>query len=705
MAGVTAGDNRTIIGQLAAVRMSPRVLGAAVAAASVFKLAISDGGRHQPTIVLVQVALFAVLGVLVLSRAARFLPLTRPMLGLLAAAALTTVGSVRPEASVRELLMWLLYLAIVIVTASTLTDRASMRRFMDVLVVIAGWLCLIALFMFWGAGNPGMRWYATFYWPNPFAAFLLLVLPLTLMRFVFAPRIWDALAHGLMALLLAVALVFTFSRGAWIALCVVAAFALILLRPLRWDRTLGRVAVLVALTAVSVIALAGGAPLQDTGQGIGARATSVANTADYSIQGRLHFWRAGLAIFVDHPVFGTGPGTFGSVHAAYQRDVRYYARDAHSLYIQVMAEMGVVGLAGLVVLLATVGNAWLRALRVAWAGEEYPLIAGLGLGLLAFFLHSALDMDWMFPANPAMAFALVGILAWYDSAHPAGRGGGGISPSSDRPPGPAAVWTARGSQWFRVLGVLVVLIALATTGALWAAQRHFVRGQEAATRGDWSLAAQHSAAAARWNPLSSRYLDAYAAALVRMPEPRHDRAAAALRRAMTVDRMNASLPFHLAVILTAGEPTAPGQQAETFLRRALELDRFNRPEIYRALAGLYRRQGRFDEAEQMYRTTMDLYVGRNLPQGTSLYLLLWPEVVTLFQDAANLAMIRGQVAPAARILEQLLAEDPAAVGAALQLSDLYIKLDRHADARALLEATARRVPDHPDLVKALNALH
>jgi Tfp pilus assembly protein PilF len=154
-----------------------------------------------------------------------------------------------------------------------------------------------------------------------------------------------------------------------------------------------------------------------------------------------------------------------------------------------------------------------------------------------------------------------------------------------------------------------------------------------------------------------------------------------------------------------GRSSPPAQrEAEELLRHALELDRFNRPDTYRALARLYRGEGRYDDAARVYREATVLYPGKNLGQGSALYLILWPEVAKLFEDAAALSAERGDVREATRFLEQLLADDPTVVDAVLQLSALYVQTNRTADARALLQATVSRIPSDPRLVDALNRL-
>jgi O-antigen ligase/tetratricopeptide (TPR) repeat protein len=686
--------------RVSAIRPSWESLVVVATAVILCALAVSDGGRDPFVLTATQVVTFIFLAILVGTGRIRRFAITLPLLAMVASIALTSIWAVRLEASIGALLQWTMYLAIVLTIASTITSLAAARRLLDGLVVIASGLSLFAAFIFWGSGNPQMRWYSTFYWPNPFAAFLLLVLPLALMRFLHAPRLRDALAHGVTAALLLVALVFTYSRGAWIVLVAVAPLGVIILRPLRWGTVIGRIAMLGAFAGVMVVTLPHAVAPANTAGALATRATSIVDRSDYSIQGRLNFWRAGFAIFRDYPLVGTGPGTFAVVHAAYQKDVRYYARDAHNFYLQIMAEMGVVGLGALLVLGSSIWTMWGRTLRAARGKEEYPLLVGLGLGVLAFSLHSAFDMDWMFPAIPAVASGLIGVLAWYDAS--AGFHSTGMLASA---PTWAYLTVGWRGHWWRVAGFLLLLIALATTGANWVAHRQAMWAQEAVQRRDWATAIGHYATAVRWAPFSSRYLDSYAWTLVQTPNPAQPLAADLLRRAMRVDRMNGALPLHLALVLTMGRSSPPAQrEAEELLRHALELDRFNRPDTYRALARLYRGEGRYDDAARVYREATVLYPGKNLGQGSALYLILWPEVAKLFEDAAALSAERGDVREATRFLEQLLADDPTVVDAVLQLSALYVQTNRTADARTLLQATVSRIPSDSRLVDALNRL-
>ena len=622
----------------------------------VFKLSVSDGGRHAPTLTLAETAIYLLVSTLAATGTLEVSRLGVAMLVATGAAAFSTVWSVQLDASVRALLMWLMYSGMLVATASTLRTPAAARRLVDGTVVVAGWLCLIGLFVFWGAGDSGLRWSSTFYWPNPFAAFLLLVLPVELSRCVHAPAARDALAHGALSVLLAGSLVLTYSRGAWASLLIVAPLAAFTLRVTPWTRAAFRLVLIGLATGVAVVVLTRGPGTPLFEGGVTGRATSISDAADYSLGGHLHFWRAGLAIFADHPVTGTGPGTFGTVHAAYQRDVRYYARDAHSLYVQTAAEQGTAGLVALAVLLGVLATAWISALRASRRTDSYPLVVGIGLGLAAFFVHNGVDMDWMFPANPAMAMLMAGVLAWFAKDGVAGHEPG-------RP-------VMRPWQRLAIVGALLVATALTQMAHL--ADRQFVSAQELARAGRWAEAADWYAQAVRWDPFSPRILAAQAAALRQLTPPRHGAAEAALRRAMVVDRMSASPRIQLASLLMDRPARGPAAlaEAEGLLKEALRLDPWNRPEAYRMLAGMYLRQGRGEDAERLYRQVVPQYLGKGLGRPTLLYLFLWPEVTGLVLDAADLVARRHETALAVSWLQAVLAEDPGATAVTRRLHEL-----------------------------------
>jgi hypothetical protein len=118
---------------------------------------------------------------------------------------------------------------------------------------------------------------------------------------------------------------------------------------------------------------------------------------------RYDYWRVALRAFTTEPLHGVGAGGW-SVYWLRWRSVNEFAQDAHSLELQTLAELGVVGVALLASFLGGVGLAARRALRSGVGA------AGSTAALVTYIAHSPLDWDWQMPAVTLLAIVLAGRL-------------------------------------------------------------------------------------------------------------------------------------------------------------------------------------------------------------------------------------------------------------------------------------------------------
>jgi O-Antigen ligase len=118
---------------------------------------------------------------------------------------------------------------------------------------------------------------------------------------------------------------------------------------------------------------------------------------------RYDYWGVALRAFASEPLHGVGAGGW-SVEWLRWRSVNEAAQDAHSLPLQVLAELGLVGIALLGAFLAGVVLAARRALRVRTAA------VGPIAGLVVYIAHAPLDWDWQMPAVTLVAMMLAGAL-------------------------------------------------------------------------------------------------------------------------------------------------------------------------------------------------------------------------------------------------------------------------------------------------------
>jgi O-antigen ligase len=119
---------------------------------------------------------------------------------------------------------------------------------------------------------------------------------------------------------------------------------------------------------------------------------------------RYAYWRVALRTFADHPLEGTGAGSF-RVDWLRERPFRESVRDAHSLYFETLAELGIVGFALLCALLAGV----LLAVRRALA-DDRALATGPAAALVVWAVHAGVDWDWEMPAVTLLAVTLAAML-------------------------------------------------------------------------------------------------------------------------------------------------------------------------------------------------------------------------------------------------------------------------------------------------------
>jgi O-antigen ligase len=296
-------------------------------------------------------------------------------------------------------------LLLFIAASAAFADRATAKLCLTALVLCVGAdaLYLIAGLAPLVAGRP---YIGIGLGPNESAALFVLAFPFAFALGSGRGRMrWLGFA---IAGVLAAGVMKTGSRGGVIGLLVVALALIARAGPRR------RLTYLVAVAACGVgVAMTADDTLIER---IGTMATP---HADYNVtdsEGRLQVWTRGLGYMATHPVLGIGLDNFetaegvlsGKINQGY--GVRYTA--AHNAFVQIGAELGLLGLAAFVVALWSAARGCLRVLRAAardhanrpqLADDETrlataALCALLGVATTAFFLSLSY--------HPILLFAL-----------------------------------------------------------------------------------------------------------------------------------------------------------------------------------------------------------------------------------------------------------------------------------------------------------
>lgn len=192
--------------------------------------------------------------------------------------------------------------------------------------------------------------------------------------------------------------------------------------------------------------------------------------------GRWQFWSAAGSEFQAHPLNGGGAGSWQAWWLQHDTLGRFFTQYAHSLYLESLAELGIIGLLliGGAVVVAVVG-----AIRSALVLRSSEVAAAAAAGI-AFFVAAAYDWVWQLAGIAVVGVGLLGVAL-------------GALPST------------RAGDWAR-FGVLRPLLALVAVAAIvpqvvvLAAGIHLQNSRAAVDAGDGARAKREALAAKAIEP-------------------------------------------------------------------------------------------------------------------------------------------------------------------------------------------------------------
>jgi tetratricopeptide (TPR) repeat protein len=294
---------------------------------------------------------------------------------------------------------------------------------------------------------------------------------------------------------------------------------------------------------------------------------SAAAASDYrnrltnlSNNGRVELWRIAWHQFEAKPLLGQGAGTFQEAFLRY-RTTDQYVVNAHSLYLETLDELGIVGL---VLLLAAILSILVRTAMRA-RGADRPLYAVVFALILAWAIESGIDWDWQMPVVTLVVFALGGAVL---AQAPATRRRAKVADATSERSGVARVGHRRRGQLtppLRVaLGVVCLLLAVAPA-YVWLSQRKLNQADLAFGNGNYRTATADALSSVSILGIRPEAYELIAYCDLHRDMPRL--AIKAIDKAMSLDPDNWNYTYDLALMkAAAGENPLPEA------RRALLLD-------------------------------------------------------------------------------------------------------------------------------------
>lgn len=340
------------------------------------------------------------------------------VLAFAAAALAASLTALDPSHAVTKLFLVLAAAAIFFAVLQVCRDRHSL------LVVTSGAVAglLIAAFQgieeryrggsggigFVSGGHFVSRVQGSFGHPNQYGGFVAFLIPVAvLVAFSSAVPRWMRIVAGTAAVLGIPALVFSYARGAILALAIASLVWLAFRRP--------KIAVVAALAAVAVAIFFAPSAL---------RQRLNPQTGQQDVPLRADIWGGAIDIYTRHPLLGVGLGNFPDAYAALPSTLANASQrrllnqhglivppNAQNLYLGVLAEEGIVGLAVFTLL-------GIVCARIVWLGIRVrdpagrAVAIGLGASLIVLAIHGIFEV-MLFSELAFPLFGLVAVVAGF----------------------------------------------------------------------------------------------------------------------------------------------------------------------------------------------------------------------------------------------------------------------------------------------------
>lgn len=488
------------------------------------------------------------------------------------------------------------YGAFVILVVQHAQSAELVRRLVSVVIGMGVFQATLGAIQYFVLGE--LRAKGTFFNPNFFASYEAVCLILSLSMLFHSG--WTSLSRWEKTVLIgsavsaSMALILAQSRGAMLA----AVFVIACIGLYSYKRGF----ILALVLSVLVLGLVPNPLTSRIMQGA---------TYDRFAYTRLEIWKDALHRFQDHPLgMGIGMYKYGSFQYQFPLDeeiIRYgkRAESAHSGYLQIAVELGIVGVGLLLSGLIAWGREAVSTLRCVAVRKERGLLIGLIGGASVLLGHAAVDSVFHEPALVLLLLLCISLVIVMQRLNE------NTLPAS---------WTCPLSRRLgsKVLtcGLVFLMLGFAVQPA--AGWEAFDRGERASREGDYVRALEWFEAAARIDPGQAAYHDAIS--IVSIHSFMNTRSSKYIDAALeheVISRMLNPLDPRFAnrlgmihVLIAAESLGKESKQAALntaaeFFEEARRLNSFS-PTNYLELARIRIQQMRAEEAQELLRTALRL---------------------------------------------------------------------------------------------------
>ena len=361
-------------------------------------------------------------------------PLNLPILSFIAICVFSLIWSNSFFVSLKELPLFLAGPLLYFIIVNNIRGEKQINRIIGTVVLIGAALGIYGIFQyngidfsFWKGNVARLRVFGFFGNPGYFAGYLILPLSLAISLFFTSKNRNRKILFLIGILAIGTAIILTFTRSSYPALGVslIFMFSLFLLSRgknfLKGNKKLFMILLIVIIIAASLFIIP--TPLNKPGTAISQikrRFSITSITYAFSFGRRIAIWKFTGMMIKDHPILGSGIGTFKYNDLRYQakffeqgdnRSIYRYglADKAHNEYLQLWAELGTIGLAIFLWLIIAYFNYGIRYLKREKDEQKQGIMIGLMGAVVAFLVDGFFWFPLHLTTNVSLLWLFIGL--------------------------------------------------------------------------------------------------------------------------------------------------------------------------------------------------------------------------------------------------------------------------------------------------------
>jgi len=334
--------------------------------------------------------------------------------------------------SLQDFIIFLSYILIFFLITNNLNRKTDFNSFIYLFFIISSLVSIYTIIQYYGF-DPYLSdlhsLTSTIGQKNWISNYLAMIFPTVFSYFLFEKSKKNRIIYFFLLSILYSNLMICQSRGIWISIILTIILAIYIISKFKFYQIFKRnkkwLFLLFITFLVITVIYSTDNPLNKSAITVPERAMSTFDEQDPSINTRLLIWKTTLEMIKDRPIFGSGIGTFKMNYLVYQAEFLknnpYYiqysgkTRDAHNEYLQMWAEIGIIGLGifiGVILMFYGLIMDYLKKVDNN-DDKDKTIVFGLVLGITCFLIHCLFTFPLHVPALGVTFFALLGLTIIY----------------------------------------------------------------------------------------------------------------------------------------------------------------------------------------------------------------------------------------------------------------------------------------------------